>query len=132
MGTLMYCYGVSGFLHWGYNFWYTQFSLKTDINPFSCTDAGRGFSSGDAFLVYPGKDGPVDSIRGEVMFDAVQDYCALQKLESLIGRDAVMKMIHDGLDYKLSMTEYPHSAEWLLDLRERVNQAIVNNRLYHP
>ena len=127
MGTLMYCYGVSGFLHWGYNFWYTQHSVRTDINPFFCTDAGRGFCSGDAFLVYPGKDGPVDSIRGEVMFDAVQDYCALQKLESLIGRDAVMKMIHDGLDYKLTMTEYPHSAEWLLDLRERVNQAIVNN-----
>ena len=34
--------------------------------------------------------------------------------------------LHYGLDYKLSMEQYPHSAAWLLDLRERVNEAIKN------
>ena len=126
MGVLMYRYGVKGFLHWGYNFWYTQFSLKTDIDPFTCTDSGRAFCSGDAYLVYPGENGPVDSIRGEITFEAFQDCCALQKLESLIGREKVLCMIHEGLDYELKMKQYPRSAEWLLNLRERVNQAINN------
>lgn len=124
MGVLMYRYGISGFLQWGYNFWYTQYSIKTNINPFQVTDAGRAFCSGDAFLVYPGEDGPIDSIRSEVMFEAVQDLGALQKLESLIGRDKVLAMIHEGLDYELKMNRYPHSAEWLLEMRNRINQAI--------
>lgn len=127
MGVLMYRYGVSGFLQWGYNFWYTQYSLKTDIDPFRVTDAGRAFCSGDAFLVYPGENGPIDSIRNEIQFEATQDLCALQKLESLIGREKVLNLIHEGLDYELTMKRYPYSAEWLLDLRERVNHAIAEN-----
>ena len=127
MGVLMYRYGISGFLQWGYNFWYTQYSLKTDIDPFRITDAGRAFCSGDAFLVYPGKNGPIDSIRNEIQFEATQDLCALQKLESLIGREKVLAMIHNGLDYELTMKRYPCSAEWLLNLRERINRAIAAN-----
>ena len=125
MGVLMYRFGIAGFLHWGYNFWYTQFSLKTDIDPYQVTDSGRGFCSGDAFLVYPGENGPVDSIRNEVQFEATQDLGAFMKLESLIGRERVLEMIHEGLDYELTMKRYPRSAGWLLDLRERVNQAIA-------
>lgn len=34
--------------------------------------------------------------------------------------------LHYGLDHQLTMENYPHSAEWLLDLRERVNMAIKN------
>ena len=125
MGVLMYRFGIAGFLHWGYNFWYTQFSLKTDIDPYQVTDSGRGFCSGDAFLVYPGENGPVDSIRNEVQFEATQDLGAFMKLESLSGRERVLEMIHEGLDYELTMKRYPRSAGWLLDLRERVNQAIA-------
>ena len=125
MGVLMYRFGIVGFLHWGYNFWYTQFSLKTDIDPYQVTDSGRGFCSGDAFLVYPGENGPVDSIRNEVQFEATQDLGAFMKLESLIGRERVLEMIHEGLDYELTMKRYPRSSGWLLDLRERVNQAIA-------
>ena len=124
MGVLMYRYGITGFLQWGYNFWYTQYSTRTDIDPFRVTDAGRAFCSGDAFLVYPGAEGPVDSIRGEVMFEAVQDLAVLQKLESFIGREKVLAMIHEGLDYELKMDHYPRSAQWILDLRKRIDQAI--------
>ena len=129
MGILMYKYNISGFLQWGYNFWYTQFSLNTEINPFQVTDAGRSFCSGDAFLVYPGENGPVDSIRNEIQFEAIQDLCALQKLESLIGRERVLDMIHDNLDYELSMRKYPYSAEWILNLRERINNEIYKHSI---
>jgi hypothetical protein len=127
MGVLMYVYNVSGFLQWGYNFLYSRLSKKTNIDPFRVTDADRSFPSGDAFLVYPGEDGPVSSIRHEVMREAVQDLRALQKLESIIGRPATLALIHDGLDYQLTMEKYPRSSEWLLKLRERVNFKIAGN-----
>ena len=127
MGVLMYKYDIYGFLQWGYNFWYSQFSIDQKLDPFKSTDAGRGFASGDAFMVYPGEDGPVDSIRNEVMFEALQDLRALRKLESLQGREATVALIEDGLDYELKMTDYPRSAEWLLDLRERINKCIAQS-----
>ena len=126
MGVLMYIYDIAGFLQWGYNFWYSRRSEKLDIDPFRVTDADRAFPSGDAFMVYPGSDGPVDSIRHEIMREALQDLRALKKLESFIGREKTVEFIHADLDYQLSMTDYPRSAEWLLDLRERVNYAIKN------
>jgi hypothetical protein len=125
MGVLMYKYDIYGFLQWGYNFWYSQYSINQKLDPFKSTDAGRGFASGDAFMVYPGEDGPIDSIRNEVMFEAVQDLRALRELESLQGREATLALIHDGLDYELKMTDYPRSSAWLLELRERVNRAII-------
>ena len=127
MGILMYKYDIYGFLQWGYNFWYSQYSIDQKLDPFKSTDAGRGFASGDAFMVYPGKNGPVDSIRNEVMFEALQDLRALRKLESLQGREATIALIEDGLDYELKMTDYPRSAEWLLDLRERINKRIAQS-----
>ena len=125
MGILMYKYDVYGFLQWGYNFWYSQYSINQKLDPFKSTDAGRAFASGDAFMVYPGADGPIDSIRNEVMFEAVQDLRALRRLEELQGRDETLKFIHKGLDYELKMTDYPRSAAWLLNLRERVNRRIA-------
>jgi hypothetical protein len=41
--------------------------------------------AGDAWIVYPGKDGPLDSIRFEAMRDGIAD-CAL--LQQLSERDA--------------------------------------------
>ncbi|KRE55850.1 DUF4091 domain-containing protein [Paenibacillus sp. Soil750] len=122
-GVQLYKFQIAGFLHWGYNFWNTQYSLQA-IDPYRVTDAGRSFPSGDAFLVYPGAEGPVESIRMEVFFEGLQDLRALQLLESLIGRDRVLAMIEEGLTEPLSFSRYPCDAEWLLGLREKVNRAI--------
>lgn len=48
LGMQIYKLKLKGFLHWGYNFWYAQFS-KYPIDPFQVTDAGGGFPAGDAF-----------------------------------------------------------------------------------
>ncbi|MBQ4272048.1 MAG: aminotransferase class V-fold PLP-dependent enzyme, partial [Clostridia bacterium] len=62
LGILLYKYDAEGFLHWGHNFWYSQYS-KYEINPYKVTDAGNAFPSGDAFVVYPGKNGePLNSL----------------------------------------------------------------------
>jgi len=123
MGLMLYKYKLSGFLHWGYNFWYSQYS-QTSIDPYKVTDAAWGYQGGDAFLVYPGENGPIDSIRHEVQYEAIQDLRALKKLESLQGREATIALLEDGLDNELKMTDYPHSTSWLLNLREQINKTI--------
>ncbi|ASN04205.1 DUF4091 domain-containing protein [Virgibacillus necropolis] len=120
-GIQLYKYNIAGFLHWGYNFWYSRLSRKK-INPFQNTDADGGFPSGDSFLVYPGEDGPIESIRMEVFYDALQDLRALQLLEKLTGRDRVLEIIEEQIP--ITFTDYPHGSEWLLTMREKINQKI--------
>ena len=123
-GYQLYRYNVQGFLHWGFNFYSTRFSLYP-VNPFRFTD-GNGFCcSGDCFMVYPGQDGePLTSIHNEVFYDALQDLRALRALEALIGRESVLKLIDDSLDMPLTMFEYPKDDQWLLRMRETINQML--------
>jgi len=57
-------YGVTGYLHWGYNHW-------TQDSPFTHTTRAHGgpayLPAGDPWIVYPGQNGPLDSIRFEAM-----------------------------------------------------------------
>ncbi len=125
LGVLLYKYDAKGFLQWGHNFWYAQYS-KHPINPFKITDAGGSFPAGDSFMVYPGKNGqPLNSLRHLVFFDVFQDLRALKLLESLTSREYVLNLIEQGLDIPLSFKTYPHEQEWLLNLRERVNNEIA-------
>lgn len=120
----LYKFRIAGFLHWGYNFWYSQFSRKP-IDPYRVTDAELGFPSGDAFLVYPGEDGPIESIRMEVFYEALQDLRALQLLEGLIGREQVLELLEGSLPQPITFTEYPRDPRWLLDIRSRINVEIM-------
>ena len=123
LGTQLFKYDLAGFLQWGFNFWYSQYSIRP-VDPFQVTDAGHAFPSGDAFLVYPGKTGPLDSIRGEVFREALQDQRALQLLERLQGRGKTVALVERGLEDPLTMESYPMEASWLLRMRERCNRRI--------
>lgn len=125
MGVLLYLHGYRGFLHWGYNFWYTAYSYK-EINPFRVTHSNYGFPSGDAYLVYPGEDGkPLGSIRAEVQYEALMDYRALQQLESLIGRKAVEEIVYGESPVRpMTMDCYPKGSAFLINLREKIASAI--------
>lgn len=125
LGVLLYKYDAKGFLHWGHNFWYSQYS-KTPINPFKVTDAGGNFPAGDSFVVYPGKGGkPLNSLRHIVFADAFQDLRALRLLESLTSREYVLKLIEKDLDIPLTFKAYPHEQSWLLNLRKTINEEIA-------
>jgi hypothetical protein len=63
------------------------------------------FPSGDAFLVYPGDEGPVESIRLEVFHEAQQDLRAMQLLEQLAGRNTVLALMEEGLDQPITFRE---------------------------
>lgn len=126
LGLQLYKFGIQGFLHWGYNFWYSQNSIKK-VDPFRVTDALHAFPSGDSFLVYPGEDGPVESIRLEVLYEAQQDLRALELLEQFIGKERTVALLEEGLKQPITFSEYPHSTEWMLSIREKINRTIAEH-----
>ena len=124
LGVLLYLYDLDGFLNWGYNFWFTQHSLNWHIDPYQVVDAGRAFCGGGAFMVYPGKEDAVDSLHYEVFAEGLQDLRALRLLEEKIGREETLKLIQEGVEYPITINTYPREAEWLLNLRDRINRRI--------
>lgn len=127
LGVLLYKYDAQGFLQWGHNFWFSQYS-RFEIDPFKVTDTAGAFPSGDAFMVYPGDDGaPLNSLRHVVFSDGMQDLRALRLLEKLTSRKHVLQLIEEGLDVPLTFKTYPHEQEWLLALREKINGEIAAN-----
>ena len=126
LGTQLYKYRIAGFLQWGYNF-YNSCLSRTKIDPYRVTDAGEAFPGGDAFVVYPGPNGPYASIRLEVFHEALQDQRAFDYAESLAGRDAVMEILEDGID-PITFKSYPHGDDWLLGVRDRINRLIAKYR----
>lgn len=123
IGVQMYLNQASGFLHWGFNFYSAAFSLYK-IDPYSTTDCGGYFPSGDAFVVYPHKDGAVSSTRWEVFSQAIRDWRALKTLEATKGREFVFSLIKSfGIN---NYDTYPHDHKMLLSLRQHVNNLIKN------
>ena len=126
LGIIMYKYNVKGFLHWGYNFYYTQHS-KGKVDPYKVTDAGGAFSSGDAYVVYPAEDGtPYASIRLKVFYDAIKDYEALVALENKIGREKVISILEAGLEAPIAANVYPKDEAWLLAKRKEINELLAD------
>ena len=124
IGYQMFKFDITGFLHWGYNFYYKRLS-KGLVNPYEVTDAGKEFPSGDSFIVYPAEDGTAHhSLRLKVFYDALQDMAALNTLEKLTDKNTCLSIIEEKGKHSITFREYPHSDEWLLTTRETVNAAI--------
>lgn len=118
----MHKYKLKGFLQWGYNFYYTQYS-KGMINPFLTNDSGGAFPAGEAFSVYPGKDGPLESLRLVVFHHALQDLAAIKLLESLIGYDETLK-ITESIAGNIVFDKCTSDPKVVLDTREAVNNKL--------
>ena len=63
-------------------------------------------------MVYPGKEGPVDSLRWEVFAESLQDYALLQTA----GVDPDDPMLAEIEDY----AEFPREESWLLGRRQQL------------
>ena len=107
-GWLFYRLKAQGFLHWGYNYWF-KFCTDQIADPFrdATNGAWPGMPYGDCFAVYPGKDGPLDSIRWEVFSESLQDYALLQAAEILPDDP----MLRDLKDYN----DFPKTPAWVQD-----------------
>jgi hypothetical protein len=68
-------YGLAGYLRWAYQTW--------PDDPWKHPESR--WHSGDGFFVYPGKDGPIDSTRWEMLRQGIEDYEALHMLKQKIA-----------------------------------------------
>lgn len=119
LGTLLYKYNCAGFLQWGFNFYFTQYS-KRPVDPFTETDAGGAFPSGDSFIVYPGENGePLPSLRQKVFADGIRDISALKALEKKTSREYVLAFIKEQLG-DISFTDYPLDIKVFEKYREKL------------
>lgn len=119
IGTQIYKFGLKGFLHWGYNFYNTQLSRK-QINPYKVTDAGGAFPSGDAFSVYPYKDGAMPSLRLKVFKEALDDVSLLYMLEEKIGKEQTVALLEEVAKQEITFKKYPLREEFFASLRKKI------------
>ncbi|MCE5341278.1 MAG: DUF4091 domain-containing protein [Planctomycetaceae bacterium] len=105
-------YGITGYLHWGYNFW--------NNNPYK----NIGFEhtkmpDGDEWIVYPGIDGPLDSIRFEALRDGVDDYELLSMLAES-NPDAAMRLAAKHVaafdEYNVNIKTFRQTRRQLLEM----------------
>ena len=60
-----------------------------------------------------------------VTAQAMCDMRAFDMLEQLAGRDAVMDLIEGDLNEAITFKRYPTGMDYLLNLRRKVNRAIM-------
>jgi hypothetical protein len=114
-------YGVTGYLHWGYNQW-------TADSPFTHTTRPHGgppyLPAGDPWIVYPGTNGPLDSIRFEAMRDGIADYSLLQALAQknpTAAQELATKLILDFDRYNTDLDAFRNTRRELLRQVSRLN-----------
>lgn len=112
-------YGITGYLHWGYNQW-------TADSPFTHTTRPHGgppyLPAGDPWIVYPGKDGPLDSIRFEAMRDGIDDnelLCLLADKDPAAAQKLADKHVLDFDKYDTDVERFRATRR---DLLQRVGK----------
>ena len=121
LGIQLYLAGVSGFLHWGFNYWNSGLSYRA-IDPYSDTNAGGAFPAGDGFIVYPRGDGVNISMRSEILSECFNDYDLLYTLEKKIGRERVIRLLED--EGVKGFTDYPHDEKWHTEFIKKIKREL--------
>jgi len=123
---MMYGAGVTGYAYWTVD-WWAKDPFK---DPLSYSKA-----NGDGVLLYPGEDGPVDTIRWEATRDGFEDYEYLALLAERLARaeksgasgEAVRAgraALAEVKRVAASRTEYAQDPAVLIEVREKVARAI--------
>jgi hypothetical protein len=106
-------YGASGYLHWAYNYWTEDPFTKTT----QLRDGGLFLPAGEAWIVYPGKDGVIDSIRFEAMRDGIADYelfAQLAEKDPTAAQELVARQVLDFNRYDCDLTKFRETRRELL------------------
>src|SRR5262249_27825675 len=101
--------GLTGFLHWGGNYW--SLDPIHDTAPPLGSDFGSVLPPGDAFVAYPDPErkGLLSSIRLEAMREGIEDYELLQQLQSKkpqTAQDIASRMIRSFTEYVRDPAEF--------------------------
>ena len=127
---ISYAYGLDGYLHWGLN------CFAEGADPYSEEGVSKNLPLGDRAIMYPGRDGPIGSLRWSTMCDGLQDYEYLHVLEERL--DALKKKRGESIDWldprqrpvelcrrvATSFYEHTRQPEVLLATRREIAQEI--------
>ena len=112
---MCYKYDCPGFLHWGYHVHSKQFEEDTCLPNRNC-----GYMpAGNGFVVYPGKNGPVYSVRGHSQRTGACDYLLLQQLgqkDKTAALALVEKVCRSFDDYDPSAQKLDETRRELLEM----------------
>jgi len=76
LGWIVWKWGFDGYIRWAWNFWPETLWDQPFFK----------WWSGDMFFVYPGPDGPVDSIRWEMLREGLEDFECLRVARKELDR----------------------------------------------
>jgi len=120
--------GIRGFHYRGINISQpgrSPYESQLDITP----------ANGDGFLVYPGEDGPVNSVRWEIIRDGIEDYDylvlfqeRLRALERTSANESLVrraKEVGNLNELVPDLVSFPRDPEVLLRKREEIAAMIV-------
>ena len=123
-------YDIRGVLYWCVNWW-------PFVNPFKSAANTKWEQNGNGLLFYPGQDGPIASLRLEVIRDGLEDYeylillrekIDLLREKGLVNRfENLYKKANELLDASTlvtSMFDYIRDNETLLKRRDNIGQII--------
>ncbi len=124
IGMQLYKYNISGFLHWGFNY-YNNRASGDAINPYLDLGGEDWVNAGDCFVVYPDQDGtPLESIRLMTFEEAMQDVRAMRLAEKYYSHDKVVAAMETALGDEITFTRCAKSADEMLRVREAVNELV--------
>lgn len=143
-----FTFGISGYLHWGYNFWHrirqdasgwpgiSGYADHTLVNPYR--EHGADWAVGDACIVYPPLEwwrdlAPVSSLRYEAMREGLQDYELLRMCDEHArksdnpgaARNARRLLAAVRGPIAGSLTEFTRDAGLLLKTRREIGGCIA-------
>lgn len=126
IGMQFYKYDIFGFLQWGYNFYNNQGSYDP-IDPYLDSTGNYFVPSGDAYSVYPARDGTaLESMRIVEFREAIDDLRAARLAERLVGRERVLAAIEE-LAGEVVFSRCVCDTETMLAIRESINSLIAEN-----
>ena len=111
-------YNTAGYLHWGLNQYNADpFAQSVVKHPSPAAGPNNYLPAGDTHIVYPGKKGPLSSIRFEAHRIGAEDYDLLQVLKTK-DQDKFQRLVshlfRSYTDYDLNIKRYRKTKRELL------------------
>jgi hypothetical protein len=111
-------YNTFGYLHWGLNQYKANpFKQSVVKHPSPQASSNNYLPAGDTHVIYPGKDGPLSSLRFEAHRKGIEDYELLEKLKlknSNKHKRLIKKLFLNYTNYSLSINKYQRIRKKLL------------------
>lgn len=124
IGIQMYKYGIEGFLHWGYNFFNSQYSID-HVNPFLNANAGCWVPGGDANSVYPGKDGKaLESLRIIAFRQGLDDIRLLKLCEKYYTKEFLIEEI-EKIYGEITFLNCINDTDTMVAIRNMLDELVI-------